>query len=60
MNGRFDPLQNVAGNQNFMRGENEAELLFFLLARQFREHELIQRQHKKAGCRRFNAQAARL
>jgi hypothetical protein len=60
MDGGFNPLQNMAGNQNFMRGENQPQPLLLVLAGQFREHELIQRQHEKAGCRRFNAQAARL
>jgi hypothetical protein len=60
VDGGSDPLQNVAGNQNLMGGENQAQLLLLLLACQFREHKFIQRQYEKVVCRRFNAQAARL
>jgi hypothetical protein len=58
--GSFNPLQNMTGNQNFMRCENQTQLLPLVLVGQFREYELIQGQHKKAVCRPFNELAHKL
>ena len=43
-----------------MRGKNDSELLLPVPAIQLGKNELIQRQHKPAGGRQLNAQAARL